>query len=136
MNKTELKIKAKSFWRKNKNVIIAGGVGAVSFAAGYLLCKNNLKPQLDDLKTIKDFIDTHISISKDSPVAAVINDIDAKYENGALVAWQVFEDTLGTKDLGMLGEKLSTYETPEQPLALTHFMAFGPKQDSLVHYTA
>ena len=128
MNKTEFKIKAKLFWRKNKNVIIASGVGAVSFAAGYLLCKNNLKMQIEDLKYIKDFYDTHISISKDTPVADMINDIDAKYENGALFAWQVFDKTLGTKDLGMLGEKLSEYETPDQPLALTHFMAFGPKQ--------
>lgn len=128
MNKTEFKIKAKLFWRKNKNVIIASGVGAVSFAAGYLLCKNNLKMQIEDLKYIKDFYDTHISISKDTPVADMINDIDAKYEDGALVAWKVFGETLGTKDLGVLGEALSEYETPVQPLELTHFMAFGPKQ--------
>lgn len=128
MNKTEFKIKAKLFWRKNKNVIIASGVGAVSFAAGYLLCKNNLKMQIEDLKYIKDFYDTHISISKDTPVADMINDVDAKYEDGALVAWKIFGETLGTKDLGVLGEALSEYETPVQPLALTHFMAFGPKQ--------
>lgn len=128
MNKTELKIKAKSFWRKNKNVIITAGVGAVSFAAGYMLCKNNLKPQLDDLKNLKGFLYDHITISKDSPVADMINAIDDKYENGSLFAWQVFDDTVGTKELGILGEALSEYETPEQPLALTHFMAFGPKQ--------
>ena len=128
MNKTELKIKAKGFWRKNKNVIIAGGVGVAGFAAGYLLCKHNVRVQLDDLKYIKDFYDTHISISKDTPVADMIQDIDAKYENGALVAWKVFGETLGTKDLGVLGEALSEYETPDQPLAFTHFMAFGPKQ--------
>ena len=128
MNKTELKNKAKTFWRKNKNVIIAGGVGAVSFAAGYALCKNNLTPQLDELKYLKNFLYDHITISKDSPVSDMINAIDAKYENGALFAWKVFDKTLGTKDLGMLGEELSEYETPDQPLALTHFMAFGPKQ--------